>query len=135
MAARTSSSTADSNEPRMYKYVHEMTPEERLESLKEWAEEKKYVRPGEGGTFALSGAGGLRSMANGGPMPHARSQSQAADQYGGQYDAPVGPPSYRVATNEEQGEVKRKSVVKRWFEKRKEKKDAKRRESAPPYFP
>lgn len=119
----------------MYKYVHEMSPEERLQSLKEWAEEKKYVKPGEGGTFSVHGIGGMKSMANGGSMPYARSQSQAADQYGGQYDAPVGPPSYRVATNEEQDGGKRKSVVKRWFEKRKEKKELKRRESAPAYFP
>lgn len=119
----------------MYKYVHEMSPEERLASLKEWAEEKKYVQPGEGGTFSTHGLGGLKSMANGGPMPYVRSQSQAVDQYGGQYDAPVGPPSYRVATHEEQGEAKKKSVVKRWLERRKEKKDLKRRESAPAYFP
>lgn len=121
----------------MYKYVHEMTPEERLQSLKEWAEEKKFVKPGEGGTFSVHGIGGMKSMANGGPMLYARSQSQAADQYGGQYDAPVGPPSYRVATNEEQEQEqgKRKSVVKRWFDKRKEKKESKRRGSAPAYFP
>lgn len=135
MATTASTAHGDATEFRIYKHVHEMSPEERLASLKEWAEEKKYVRPGEGGTFSMRGLGGIRSMANGGPMLYGRSQSQAADKYGGQYDAPVGPPSYRVATNEEERGEKKKGAVKRWFAKRKEKKEANRRGSAPAYSP
>lgn len=86
-----------------------MSAEERLESLKAWAEEQKYVRPGEGGTFSF-GSGGIRDMRTqsySGPVRHVAPQ----------YEAPIAPPSYETAT----APVK-KGPVKRWFEKRKERK-------------
>jgi len=43
--------------------------EEYMSALRAWAEEKKYVTPGEDGTFAdLSMAVGMKSMAWSGPM-------------------------------------------------------------------
>lgn len=115
-----------------HKYVHEMTEEERLESLKAWAEEKKLVTPGEGGTFTTN-IGGISSVAFGVPLRTVRSEAQAEDKYRGQYDAPLGPPSYGFATNEQP--EKRSGVFKRWLEKRRSKKAARRRDSVPPYVP
>jgi hypothetical protein len=43
--------------------------EEYMSALRAWAEAKKYVTPGEDGTFAdLSMAGGVKSVAWSGPM-------------------------------------------------------------------
>ncbi|CAK1359115.1 hypothetical protein CB0940_05375 [Cercospora beticola] len=113
-----------------YKYEHEMSDEERLESLKAWAEEKKYVTPGEEGTLS-TGIGGVTSLALGGPLRTVQSARHAEDKYHGQYDAPIGPPSYKVATTEEQ--ERKPNVLKRWLQKRRLKKAAKRSESAPEY--
>lgn len=114
-----------------------MSAEERLASLKEWAEEKKYVTPGQSGTLA-TGVGGINSLALGGPMPVTRTQSQvqrqSQDRWQGQYDAPVGPPSYASATKEQQP-AKKQNTIRRWMEKRKTKKQAKRDASVPEYVP
>lgn len=123
---------------RHYKYVSEMTSEERLASLQEWAEEKRYVQPGDGGTLPWNGISGMNALVFGGAVQTdtRRGQSQSADRYAGQYDAPIGPPAYQVATNEEQqGKMKKKNAVSRWIEKRKERKASKRSASVPPYVP
>ena len=87
-----------------------MTPEERLESLKAFAEEQKYVRPGEGGTLAF-GIGGLRDMRTQSYSGPVRMLAPA------QYNAPIAPPSYETATA-----TKKSGLVKRWLDERKEKK-------------
>ncbi|CAK4002249.1 Hypothetical predicted protein [Lecanosticta acicola] len=111
-----------------HKSVPQMNEEERLAALKDWAEEKKYVRPGEGGTMTIYGAGGPSfAIASSVPQP-----SNPDDKWAGQYDAPVGPPSYTAAPVEE---PKKSSALRKWLEKRKEKKEMKRRESAPAYTP
>lgn len=69
------------------KRVEDMTPEERLQSLREFAEEKKYVRLGEDGTLP-SGQRGMLALAFGGRM--------AQDEY----KAPLAPPSYASVTGE-----------------------------------
>ena len=96
------------------KLVNDMTPEERLQSLREWAEEQKYVKPGEGGTLSTYGLGKVQQLAYKGPVkfvPH-------------QYTAPIAPPSYETAMAEDaQKEKKKKGAVKRWLEKRKLKED------------
>ncbi|KAI5361360.1 hypothetical protein Slin15195_G124740 [Septoria linicola] len=109
-----------------------MTEEERLESLKAWAEEKKLVIPGEGGTFT-SNTGGFSSVAFGVPLRTVRSETQTEDKYRGQYDAPVEPPSYGLAT---MGEPEQRSgAFRRWLEKRRSKKAAKRHDSVPAHVP
>ncbi|KAF2214379.1 hypothetical protein CERZMDRAFT_83084 [Cercospora zeae-maydis SCOH1-5] len=113
-----------------YKYVHEMTDEERLDSLKAWAEEKKFVTPGEQGTLS-AGVGGITSLALGGPLRTVSSAGQAEDKYHGQYEAPIGPPSYQVATTQEK--ERKPNVLKRWLEKRRSKTAVKGSESAPEY--
>ncbi|KXS97036.1 hypothetical protein AC578_2855 [Pseudocercospora eumusae] len=140
MASSSNPSSSDSTTRRpswQHKYVREMSPEERLASLKEWAEEKKMVTPGEGGTLA-TGIGGINALAFGGPMPVTRTQTQGQgrgqDRWQGQYDAPVGPPSYQSAIHPQQP-GKKQNPLKRWVEKRKAKKDAKRNASVPPYVP
>lgn len=101
--------------------------------MKEWAEEKKYVQPGEGGTLNTNGRGGINALAFGGPLATGP-RPQNGDKYAGQYDSPVGPPSYGVATK--QLVVKRRtSKLGRWLDKRKEKKAAKGGERAPAYEP
>lgn len=116
------------------KYVHEMNSEERLRSLQEWAEGKKYVQPGDGGTIAINGRGGIGSLAFGGPLASVQNSGNASgDKYAGQYDSPVGPPAYRTVTEEPQPQ--KKNGLKRWLDKRRDKKDAKRRAGAPPYVP
>ena len=124
-----SSSTSPTMEPAYrHKSVPEMNEEERLAALKEWAEEKKYVQPGEGGTMTIWGAGGPSfAIARSSQQP-----SSPNDKFAGQYDAPVGPPGY-TEQPEEIG-VKR-NVLRKWLDKRKEKKELKRRESAPAYAP
>ena len=116
------------------KYVSEMNSQERLQSLQEWAEGKKYVYPGDGGTIAINAGVGLGSLARGGPLPIVQKPGNPpADKYAGQYDAPVGPPAYRTVTEEPQPQ--KKNALKRWLDKRRDAKDAKRRASAPPYAP
>lgn len=90
------------------KRVDEMTADERLESLKAWAEEQKYIRPGEGGTLSF-GTGGVRDM-------RAQSYSGPVRYVPAQYEAPIAPPSYETAT----APTKQTGPVKRWIEKRKE---------------
>ncbi|EME40192.1 hypothetical protein DOTSEDRAFT_82838 [Dothistroma septosporum NZE10] len=117
------------------KYVQEMNSEERLQSLKEWAEDKKYVHPGDGGTMAINGMDNIGSLRIGGSLAAVQRAGNNADvdKYAGQYDAPVGPPAYKTVTEEPQ--PKKKNTIKQWLEKRKDKKDADRRASAPPYAP
>ena len=94
------------------KRVEDMTPEERLESLKQWAEEQKYVRPGEGGTLPC-GVRGVQSLAYGGPVHYVEPQ----------YKAPIAPPSYETAVREATKSSKQKSgPLSKWREKRKERK-------------
>ena len=117
------------------KYLHEMNSEERLQSLKDWAEEKKYIYPGESGSLALRNG---RAMGFGVPVQTVVSNTQSRDRWGGQYEAPVGPPSYTFSMNDreqENAKAKGKRGVSRWLEKRKLKKDAKRNTSVPAYMP
>ena len=92
-----------------------MTPEERLQSLQEWAEGQKYVRPGEGGTLGF-GVRNMQAMVYGGPVHYVHHQ----------YDAPIAPPSYETATRQDSAgsgkEGKTANPVKRWLKKRKESK-------------
>ena len=97
------------------KRVEDMTPEERLESLKAWCEEQKYVRPGEGGTLGC-GISNLQGVVYDGPVKIVQSQ----------YLAPIAPPSYDTAMRTKSLEEERKEPkgpVKRWLQKRKEKKE------------
>lgn len=96
------------------KLVSEMTPEERRQSLQEWAEEQKYVRPGEGGTLSF-GMGGVRDM-------RTQSYSGPVRLVPPQYDAPIAPPSYDTAM---ESSVKKAGPVRRWLEKRGKKKRSK----------
>ncbi|KAK0345138.1 hypothetical protein LTR02_004126 [Friedmanniomyces endolithicus] len=95
------------------KRIEDMTPEERLSSLQEFGEAKKYVRPGEDGTLP-QGPGAMQALVFGGPIRGAP-----------EYSTPLPPPSYETVT----GEAKRVSGSKsggslsRWFEKRREKKE------------
>jgi hypothetical protein len=116
--------------PRQHKYVHEMTSTERLESLKEWAESKKWVLPGEGGTLPCGIIGGTKAMVYAGSASH----SQSRDRFGGQYECPVGPPSYAAATGEELRE-KKTGALGKWMEKMRAKRNAERSGSVPPYAP
>ena len=91
------------------KLVSDMTPEERLASLQQWAEEQKYVKPGEGGTLSMYGLGNVQQLAYGGPVkfvPH-------------QYAAPIAPPSYETVVAEDAQKEKKKGKVKRLLEKMK----------------
>lgn len=63
----------------------------------------------------------------------ARSSSQSGDKYGGQYEAPVGPPSYEATTRD--AREKERGVVRRWVEKMRARKEEKRTESVPKYVP
>jgi hypothetical protein len=96
------------------KRVDQMTAEERLQSLKDWAEEQKYTRPGEDGTLP-AGPRGMLAMANGGPISYSRNEN-------GQYRPPVGPPSYEKSMQSDP--EKKQGPVKRWLEKRKERKNS-----------
>ncbi|KAK4611697.1 hypothetical protein CLAFUW4_12762 [Fulvia fulva] len=119
---------------RSSKYVSEMNSVERLQSLQEWAEGKKYIYPGDGATIAINANCGIGSLAFGRPLASVQREGDAAaDKYAGQYDAPIGPPAYRTVTEEPLPQ--KKNAVKRWLDKRQDKKDAKRRASAPPYVP
>lgn len=96
-----------------------MTPEERLQSLQDFAEEKKYVHRGEAGTLP-GGVGGMNALVFGGPMRTVQPQ----------YDTPLAPPSYRIATGEEaETTSKKRGSLKKWLAKHREKKQAKSEES------
>jgi len=114
------------------KHLHDMTDEERLEALKEWAEEKKFIYPGESGSLAFNN---VSSLAFGGPLRTVVSQSQAQDRYGGQYEAPVGPPSYHFSISDLSAAEDKSNRFQRWLRKRKVQRDAKRHGSLPGYAP
>lgn len=96
------------------KRVEDMTPEERLRSLRDFAEEKKYVRPGEDGTLP-SGQTGMSALAFGGPLR----------QQGAEYTVPLAPPSYESAVGEAApvNERRQPSLVKRLLGKTERKKE------------
>ena len=71
------------------KRVSEVTDEEHLQSLKEWCEEQKYVKPGEGGTLG-NGPRQFHQMAYSGPVKVVHHQ----------YSAPIAPPSYETVMAE-----------------------------------
>jgi hypothetical protein len=79
-----------------------MTPEDRLRSLQEFAETKKYTRPGEAGT--LMSGNDPRSLAFGGRAPES------------QYTGSLAPPSY--GSNTEEPKKRRESLVQRLFKRR-----------------
>jgi len=99
-----------------------MTPSERLASLEAWAEEQKYIHPGEAGTL-----GSLRNItrpqAYSGPVRYVLSQ----------YEAPIAPPSYETAVRTVESGVGSSSVkrgqageeggMRNWFRRRKAKKE------------
>lgn len=105
------------------KRVEHMTPEERLQSLQEWAEEQKYVRLGEGGTMPF-GHGSLRNMTGSIPQPEAYTGPvRYVPPSSRHYSTAIAPPSYETATATASGSDGKKSGIKKWFGKRKEKKD------------
>jgi hypothetical protein len=117
-----------------HKYVHEMSSSERLDSLLAWAETKKYIYPGEGGTFpTYASIGGTNALVLGGSS--FGRNSSLGDRYGGQYEAPVGPPGYSVEDSEEGRRRvsvassvlagKKRGVLGRWVEKRRARKEGK----------
>ena len=100
------------------KRVDEMSEEERLQSIKAWAEEQKYVRPGEGGTLGT----GVRNFATqgivySGPVRYVH--------HG--YEAPIAPPSYETATRQasvdSQEKQKKGGKLKQWLDKPMSKRD------------
>lgn len=82
-----------------------LTPAERLQSLREYAEQQKYVQIGENGTLNTTGAG-IRSLACGGPMQH------------NQYRGSLPPPDYR-SDNSESAERHKPSLWHRLIGRRK----------------
>ncbi|KAK5159421.1 hypothetical protein LTS14_002563 [Recurvomyces mirabilis] len=97
------------------KRVEDMTPEERLQSLQDFAEEKKYVRPGEDGTIP-TGPLAMQSLVFGGPMPS-----------GPAYSTPFPPPSYETVTGQAPGDpATKQGVFGKLMAKRREKKEEKR---------
>lgn len=101
------------------KRVEEMTPEERLASLKEFVEEQKYVRPGESGTLG-GNAFGLN------PLSPKRKYSGPVDFPDEGFPVTIAPPSYDIAMKGPP--QKQPGLVRRWLDKRKEKKEAKRKQ-------
>lgn len=101
------------------KPVDEMTPQERLASLQQFAEEKKYARPGQDGTLP-GGIAGMQSMVFGGP---------AAVFDPGQEPPRIAEPQHgtpqvtrdRSKSNATTGSTKM-GGLKGWLERRKEKK-------------
>jgi hypothetical protein len=91
-----------------------MTAEERLESLKAWCEEQKYVKPGECGTLGI-GPRQFHQMSYAGPVKIVHHQ----------YAAPIAPPSYETAMAadaKKDKKHKKGGLMKRWL-KRKQKGD------------
>lgn len=92
-----------------------LTEEEHLQALQKWAEEKKHVRPGDDGTLP-AGPGGLTSLALGG-------LKTTHSEYKGQ----LPPPSYETATQRDtSSQDGDPSPVRRWLDKRREKKEERR---------
>ena len=96
------------------KRVSEMTAEERLSSLREWAEEQKYVTPGTSGTLSTCG----------------RLYTSIVETYEGpvkitphQYTAPLAPPSYETVLAETAKQKTKAGLFDRWLQKRKLKKN------------
>lgn len=91
------------------KHAEEMTPEERLKSLQEFAESKKNVEPGDAGILAVNA-------------------NYAATGYGSTkpYDAPLAPPEDDTVTGTKS--KTKKGALARWFEKRRESKESKKEE-------
>lgn len=92
------------------KRVSEMTAEERLTSLRQWAEEQKYVTPGDCGTLNT----------------HGRLYNNAQSAYEGpvklmhhQYSAPIAPPSYETVIAETAKKEKKAGLVKKLFANKK----------------
>ncbi|EMD00227.1 hypothetical protein BAUCODRAFT_369939 [Baudoinia panamericana UAMH 10762] len=102
---------ADPPSYRKHSTLEEMTPEERLRSLQEYAEGKKYVTPGEDGTMNV-GMNGMRALAFGGAMYQSNT-----------YDTPLPPPSYGEPS--QVSSSKKPGPVKKWLNKQREKKQAK----------
>jgi len=97
------------------KRIEDMTPEERLQSLQEFAEEKRYVRPGEDGTISR-GPLAMQSLVFGGPIP-----------LGPAYSTPLPPPSYETVTGQAPAApATKKGLVGKWMAKRHEKREEKR---------
>jgi hypothetical protein len=96
------------------KRVSEMTAEERLASLRAWAEEQKYITPGTCGSLSAYG----------------RIYTNTVEAYQGpvrivthQYSPPLAPPSYETALAETAKKKTRAGLIKRLLQKRKVKKD------------
>lgn len=66
-----------------HKTPSEMTPEERIASMREFAESKKYVYPGQDGTIA-GGVNGTGALAFGGPIDSPGPRIAVPKQHGGQ---------------------------------------------------
>lgn len=101
----------------MSKRIEDMTPEERLQSMKEFAEEKKYVRPGEDGTIPR-GPGAMQALVFGGPF---------VSNGNPEYHGTLPPPSYDTIVGGDKpdpAKEKKDGPVKRWLEKRHAKKEA-----------
>ena len=97
------------------KRIEDMTPEERLASLKSFAEEKKYVRPGEDGTLPR-GPGAMQALVFGGPLTTRTTT-------GREYDHALPPPAYETVVGGEKPapvQEKKAGLVRRWVEKRRE---------------
>jgi len=83
--------------------------------LQEFAEGKRYVRPGEDGTLP-SGQAGMASLAFGGPMRQQKTE----------YTTPLAPPSYSAAMGEESApriKQRKPSLVDRLLRRSDERKD------------
>lgn len=89
------------------KTMEDMTPEERLRSLQQFAESKEFVSPGDAGILAVN--------ANYSAFGYGSSEPDG--------DSPLPPPSHDTYMGK-QPEVK-KGPVTRWLEKRQEKKEVK----------
>ena len=94
------------------KRVSEMTAEERLASLQEWAEEQKYITPGTCGSLSAYG----------------RMYTNTVEAYQGpvrivthQYTPPLAPPSYETALAETAKQETKAGLVKRLLRKTKSK--------------
>lgn len=97
-----------------YKRVKDMTPDERLASLREWAEEQKYFRPGQGGTFGYGGF--ANPTVYSGPVRYTEPS----------YQGWIAPPSYDSAQASADASESRAAdddgKLKKWLKKRKEQK-------------
>nr|POF02249.1 hypothetical protein CFP56_65514 [Quercus suber] len=103
-------------DPPEYTAPVRLTDEERRQAFKEWAEEKKHVYPGEDGTLP-AGIGGVAFV----PAQSRRTSSA-------QPNVQLPPPSYATVVGESSGSNKQKEAgpVRRWLDKRQERKDERR---------